>query len=201
MSNERTVDGAVSWESIAQARMVNPQADLRAAIVPAVTVMAHDDLLSNIPKIIEAGYVFVRAQDRKIQGIVTTSDLSHQFAVQASPFLYLSEIERRLRVAIASVFTVEELRECVDEADGERKDSLGSVDDLSIGEYQRLLEKPDRWERMQWRMDRKVFIAKLDSVRSVRNEVMHFSPDPLDSAQIKMLINFLRWLRKLNVGG
>ena len=62
---------------------------------------------------------------------------------------------------------------------------------------QRLLEGPTTWGRMGWPVDRKVFIQSLDAVRQTRNEVMHFSPDPLEEAALDNLSNFLKWVREL----
>jgi hypothetical protein len=75
---------------------------------------------------------------------------------------------------------------------------VASAEDLAFGEYKRLLEKPDNWQRLQWNVDRTVFISTLDEVRTVRNEVMHFSPDPIDEEQLTMLTNFIRWVKVLD---
>ncbi|MEV0488058.1 CBS domain-containing protein [Streptomyces sp. NPDC050508] len=197
MSGERSYQGAVSWESIAQAILTNPDCTLRDAIVSAPVVKSKEDLLGNIPKIIEFGYVFVQSRDGKIQGIVTTADLSNQFSLLASPFFLLAEIERRLRKIIDGSFEIDDLKACVAPEEEERKAGLTSADDLSMGEYMRLLEHPNRWEKLGWQVDRSTFIKALDSVREIRNEVMHFSPDPLLDDQNARLVNFLKWLRKL----
>lgn len=97
VSGLRDLRGAVSWESIAQARIRDPRAELREAIAPAETVRSSDDLLAQIPRIMEAGFVFVLAEDKRINGIVTTADLSQQFADLAKPFLCW----RKLNVASA----------------------------------------------------------------------------------------------------
>jgi hypothetical protein len=151
-----------------------------------------------IPRIVDAGFVFVQASasDRQITGIVTTADLSNQFAVLAKPFFLLAEIERRLRRIVDGVFSAEELATVIDPADGERE--VKSAEDLTLGEHIRLVEKPVRWERLGWALERKVFIEALDQVRMIRNEVMHFSPDPLEEGQICALENFLKWLRRLS---
>jgi len=196
ISGTRTLRGAIGWESIAQARIRDPKASLREAIIPAELVRSEDDLLDQIPKIIDAGFVFVSAADNQIQGIVTTADLSLQFATLANPFFLLAEIERRLRRIIGLTFNAEELAEVVDPADAER--TVRSADDLTLGEYVRLIEKPDYWKRLSWALDRKVFIDAMQEVRRIRNDVMHFSPDPLDDRQLGQLENFLKWLRKLD---
>ncbi|MET9226759.1 CBS domain-containing protein [Lentzea sp. NPDC003310] len=195
MSGSRNLRGAVSWESIAQARIRNPHAPLREAITRVETVYGRDNLLARVPLIMSAGFVFVLSKDKTIQGIVTTADLSQQFADLANPFFVLAEIERRLRRRINSQFTCEEIAACKNPRDTQRQ--VSSADDLTLGECVRLLDEPSRWEQLDWKLDRQVFIEALNDVRSVRNEVMHFSPDPLDSGQLTHLDNFVRWLRKL----
>ena len=71
---------------------------------------------------------------------------------------------------------------------------------MTIGEYVRLLENPDCWSKLEWKLDRKVFIEALKKVQSTRNEVMHFSPDPLDDDDLRHLENFLKWIKKLDSG-
>lgn len=198
MSDARNVRGAVSWESIAQAKIRSSGAILRDAVIDAEVVRASDDLLSKIPRIMEAGFVFVKAKDDTISGIVTTADLSEQFATLASPFLLLAEIERRLRRIIGRTFTGEDLAAVVDPADQGR--AVSSPDDLTLGEYVRLLENGERWTKLQWALDRKVFMQHLTEVRTIRNDVMHFSPDPPEPKQISKLETFLKWIRRLDVG-
>jgi len=156
----------------------------------------NDDLLARIPMIVDASFVFVQSPDRQISGIVTTADLSIEFATLAKPFFLLAEVERRLRRLIDRLFTVEELATIVDPADTER--SAVSASDLTIGECARLLEEPARWSRLKWSLDRAIFIGQLHDIRLIRNEVMHFSPDPLDDEQIRKVELFLRSMRRLD---
>jgi len=46
-------------------------------------------------------------------------------------------------------------------------------------------------------MDRPKFVAMLDSVRKIRNDVMHFDPDPLSRDDIILLNNFAKGMRTL----
>ncbi|WP_131765799.1 CBS domain-containing protein [Candidatus Protofrankia californiensis] len=192
-SGKRDLRGAVSLESIAQAQMVRDVKHATDACVPAQVVELDDDLLALIPRIIEAGFVFVRDLDKSISGIVTTADLSAEFATLATPFFLVGEIERRLRRAIDLHFSPEELKLIRNEADGTR--TVQSADDLTVGEYVRLLGNPANWERLSWKADRKIFIETLEEFRNVRNEIMHFSPDPIEEDRIDRLRYLIRWLR------
>ena len=195
-SGPRDLRGAISWESIAQAKIRKPDADLRDAVFTPEAVGIEDDLLARIPMIVDASFVFVRAQDRQIAGIITTADLSLEFATLAKPFFLLAEVERRLRRLIDQHFTREEIGDIVDLADANR--SAESASNLTIGECVRLLEDPSRWNKLGWSLDRVVFIGQLHEIRLIRNEVMHFSPDPLDEEQIRKIELFLRALRRLD---
>jgi hypothetical protein len=196
MSGPRDLRGAVTWESIAQARIRDPKAALREAVTNGEVVRSDDDLLAQIPRIVDAGFVFVQATNKVISGIVTTADLSNQFLILAKPFFVLAEIERRLRRIVDRAFESDELQSVMDPADAGRH--VKSAEDLTLGEYVRLLEDPARWPRLGWALDRKVFIEGLHQVRETRNDIMHFSPDPLDDEQITTIENFLKWLRKLS---
>jgi restriction system protein len=195
-SGVRDLRGAISWESIAQAKIRKPAAGLRDVMFTPEVVGLNDDLLARIPMIVDASFVFVQGLDRRISAIVTTADLSVEFATLARPFFLLAEVERRLRRLIDRNFSAEELAAIVDPEDTER--SAHSASDLTIGECMRLLEEPNRWRRLGWGLDRKIFIRELQDIRLIRNDVMHFSPDPLDQEQILKVELFLKCLRKLD---
>lgn len=67
-------------------------------------------LFAAIPAIVEHQYVLVRAPDRRIGGIVKTTDLSLQFRQLAEPFLLLGEIENHIRRLIDGKYTLDEVR-------------------------------------------------------------------------------------------
>ena len=192
----RDLRGAASWESIAQAQLRDSQCSLLDALIPSDPVDLDDDLLGLIPRIVASGFVFVRAKDRRISGIVTMADLSLEFSNLATPFFLLGEIERRLRRRINECFDEEELGVAKDQEDQDRQ--IFSADDLTFGEYGRLLENPDRWTKLGWPVDRKTFTAGLDEIREIRNDIMHFSPDPLAETQLYALKAFIKWLRILD---
>jgi restriction system protein len=198
MSGRHQLVGAVSWESMARAAIYHPELTLGHATVTATSVAPDDDLISLIPTIIEQGFVFVVRPDRTLGGIVTTADLSSQFGTLAKPFLLLGEIERRLRHVLTLNFTAPELSDLGDPADHER--TIDSASNLTLGEIARCIENAGNWERLGWPIDRGVFIATLQGVREIRNDVMHFSPDPLTPEQEITLQNFTRWLRVMEPG-
>jgi CBS domain-containing protein len=156
MSDARNLRGAVTWESIAQSGMRTNDPQIRDYVIPAELVRFEDDLIHHIPRIVQAGYVFVQAPDRTISGIVTTADLSDEFARLATPFFLIGEIERRLRRAVDRIFSAGELSEVRNPDDATR--DVSSAEDLTFGEYVRLLEEPERWDKTGWHVERKIFI-------------------------------------------
>jgi len=196
MSSVRELRGAVSWKSIAQAQLRGPQCSLRDAVVPAVPVSLEDELVPLIPTIVEKEFLFVVRPDKTLSGIVTVADLALEYNRLARPFFLIGEIERRLRRAIDEVFTAELLQAASDPSDSGRV--VQSATDLAFGEYIRLLERPEHWEKLGWAIDRPVFIKSLDDVRVIRNDVMHFSPDPIDEEQLGTLSNFIGMLKVLD---
>ena len=196
LQGDRHLKGVVSWESIARARSLNGTVSLRDCIVTGVPELyLDDDLMSCITRIIEVGYALVKRYDNVYCGVVTTVDLSAKFAELAGPFFLLGEIERRLRRAIGRRFDDGEITAVQAFRGGAR--SVESADDLTFGEYIRLLENTANWERMWSCADRRVFIEGLQQIRETRNDIMHFSPDPPTPQELALLRSFIGWLRDL----
>jgi predicted transcriptional regulator len=200
MTSEREVKGIVSWWSIGS-RMVVGRSGLfvREVMDKHQEIDAESSLFEAIPIIERHQYVLVRGSDNKIAGIVTATDLSLQFRQLAEPFLLIGEIENHVRRLLGSTFTQEELAAVRDPEDGERE--IETVADLSFGEYLRLLEEESRWQKANIPVDRAVFCKELDKVRKIRNDVMHFDPDPLPQDQVEHLRNITNFLQRLQTLG
>src|SRR6266542_1323602 len=65
-----------------------------------------------------------------------------------------------------------------------------------MGDYQRSLENPGSWAKLGWPLDRVAFVKRLDELRGVRNDVMHFNPDPVPPDSVDKLRNILSMLRQ-----
>jgi hypothetical protein len=57
---------------------------------------------------------------------------------------------------------------------------------LTFGENIRLLERDEIWTRSGLSVYKNEFLKRLIETRDVRNEVMHFGPDPLGAEQKKV---------------
>ena len=197
MQNEREVKGVISWESIGKCQSLGrPCKEVRDCMDTEVPEFPYSySLLSAIDIIVKYGYVLVRQPDRQISGIVTTTDLSLQFRQLAEPFLLVGEIENYIRRLIDSKFTIEQLSSFRDPNDDNRR--IDTVANLTFGEYLRLLEKTENWENLKIPVHRQTFIKNLDEVRDLRNDVMHFNPDPFaeeDLQKLRLFANFMRIL-------
>ena len=127
MTSGRHLKGTISWKSIGC--RLSQNADLkfvRDAMDPAEAIAGTISLFEATRIIIEKEFVFVRASDQTIAGIVTASDLSKQFSALSEPFLILSRIETFIRRLIRDAFDTKTLRSAVDEKDERRKESLTS---------------------------------------------------------------------------
>lgn len=196
MTNERDVKGVVTWASIgAKLALGLGCKHARDFMDVHHDVLAEASLFSAIALITKHGYVLVRGADNRITGIVTATDLSLQFQQLTEPFLLLGEIENHVRVLIARSFTQADLEAARDPKDSER--SVGGVSDLTFGEYIRLLESAQGWEKLNLALDRKVFCERLQRVRLIRNDVMHFDPDGIIQADLDALRDFARFLQAL----
>ncbi|MGW3977174.1 restriction system modified-DNA reader domain-containing protein [Streptomyces mirabilis] len=193
IDNPHRPPGAVSWKSIARARHANVDASFAQAIFAPREVRYDHDLIDVIPALEELDFVLVRDQHGRTAGIVTAADIAQAYGEMASHFFVIGELDRRLRRIIAGTFTLTEVTDLCDPK-GAR---ITSFDDMTIGDYKRVLENPSRWQQLGWPLDRKIFIERLDEIRKIRNNVMHFnSNDALPPSDVDKIRNLNKLLRE-----
>jgi hypothetical protein len=192
MAGARNLKGAVSLKSIAKARNANPGASLSAAIIKAEAVPYTADLIGALPLIQRNEFVFVVGADQSVAGIVTLADVVEAYGNMASPFFMIGRIDQRLRGIIEAIFPMETISVLCD-PDGRR--GLSGFEQLTMGDYQRILENPECWDTLRWQLDRRTICARLDEIAKIRNNLMHFNNDRLPEDVISMLQNFLDLLR------
>ena len=187
MQGERTVDGLISLRSIVSARSLGMDCTtVRECLIKDVQILAHDTpLFEAVKTVMRSEVVLVRGPDQKIVGLVTIADIGEQFVSLAEPFLILEQIENHIRALLDSKFTKDQLKKAVDDDDDERE--IETVADLTFGEYVHLLENPDNWQVLNLLMDRSTFTKRLDQVRRIRNDVMHFHPDGISPEDLDTL--------------
>lgn len=196
MTNEREVKGVISWASIgARGASHAEQRDVQAFMDDPHEIASSASLFSAIKIILEHNYVLIRASDRRICGIVTSNDIAFQFEEISTPFMLISEVENSLRHIINKKLTLDDIRTACN------KDYLpvdfSDVSELSFGNYIRVLENPDNWKKVGINLDRSVFCSELMDINTIRNDVMHFDPDPLQNEDLEKLRNIARMLNRL----
>ncbi|RIY37010.1 XRE family transcriptional regulator [Capnocytophaga canis] len=195
MSNPRTVEGILSWETLAMSiTNGNKSEDVKDYLKKDVTVLDKETPLFEAIKIVlEKGIVLVQEKDKTLSGIITIADISKQFFTLTEPFLLLERIENLIRLILNEKFLVEDLKNLCQQ--GEKEPQY--IDDLTFGQYIRLIEKPENWEKLNLKVDRSYVIKKLDEVREIRNDVMHFDTDGITEKQRENLVNMADFLTKL----
>jgi CBS domain-containing protein len=195
-TTERDVKGIISWRSLgSRLALGRPCKKVRECMETPSEIRSDASLFEAIQQIVENECVLVRDATRKLTGIVTTADLSLQFAQLGEPFLLLGQIENNVRNLIANKFTKAELAAVRDPADSGRE--IEDVSDLTFGEYVRLLQNPKQWTTLAIQIDRKTFTDELRKVGEIRNDVMHFHPDGVGAEDLTTLRKFARFLSDL----
>lgn len=194
----RRLEGVVTWESIGRYQLSHGfcQPDTLSAIVtPVETVREDEDLLPLVDRILERRHLAVIDGSHTVIALLSVADLARHFIEKTRPYLLVADIEQVLRtiISVRLMSAWSEIAALESEGySGER--APDSPDELSFGTYVRILQNPSFFDRLGWRVDRRVFSKELDTIRVIRNDIMHFSPDPAPDA-VPQLRAFLELLR------
>jgi CBS domain-containing protein len=195
MTDRGELVGAVSWRSIATAKLARKNISLADAIdFDPKVVRTTDWLLDKIGVIYDADFVFVQDSAYNICGIVTTADLSARFRDLTLPFFQLGEIEIRLHRCTGEKFSVADLRKAT------HKNSINSIDDMSLGNYVFLLKEEEMWRQTEWEIPQESFLSDLRKARDIRNRIAHYDARPVSDADRQDIARFLNWMRHLDLG-
>ena len=200
MTTERDVKGIISWKTIGCRLALKKKCEfVRDCMETAQIVDMEESLFSAIKIIAEYDYVLVKAQDRSICGIITASDFNIQFQILAEPFLLVGEIENGVRQILHGKYTKKEIEEAKVPGDDDRV--IDGVSDLTFGEYIRLMDNEARWKKLKIELDRVEFIKRLNRIREIRNDVMHFDTDGLEEDDLEVLREFAHFMKRLREAG
>lgn len=183
--------GVVSWQSIGQTLLVNPEAELSACIDRTIGLVPVDsDLVAAIHTINTDGYVIVTAKDGSISGIVTSADLGDALAGIAGPYLNISACESALRRLVAAclskeALTPEDVTAALHDAN---KTFDGDVEDFTFGDLVNVLALPAAWAAIGGGYDRGVLINQLNRVSALRNKIMHFRKQTAEDESLASLL-------------
>ncbi|MBK7442540.1 MAG: CBS domain-containing protein [Bacteroidetes bacterium] len=193
----RGLVGVISWKSLGQKfSLMNGNSKVKdLAFAPSVVFKETTPLFTAVPEIIRNDFVLVENNAKEIIGIVTAADLSSLFLSQTKPFLIIGEIESYLRDILGKL-SISTLKAIAVSNDNKRE--INTVNDLSFGEYQRLFENEENWNKLNLQFDKKYFCGLMNTCRAIRNKTMHFDPQGLleeDMNQLMKLLNLLKNLK------
>ena len=196
---QQDIKGIVSFQSMAKAFM-NGKPTRVGDCIDSDTPFAEsdDDLKSVVHKLSENDVVLVIGRDKKLQGIVTAWDLAEEFAELVDPFKRIGEIEERLRTLVRMRLGKRKVAQFLSDDQLPAGEPVGKLDELTMGELQRVLEFQEHWDALKLAFDRVVFIRALAEARNYRNRLMHFR-DPLDEAEMTKLTNFCDIVREIKL--
>lgn len=195
-NTQRKAEGIVSWKSIGKAISLNKNPQRAYDCKEDVDLVKLDTpLLEVVDKVIKKEVVLVKDSEEIVCGIITASDIAAAFQKQAEPFFLLEQIEKQIRFILCNC-DIESIKLYLDMEKCEK--TINDIYDLTFGQYLIALQNETFFNTLGISIDRSAFVNLLDSVRQIRNYVMHFSPDPLTSEDLRLLRNAAIFLSEIN---
>ena len=194
---QQDIKGTVSFQSIVKA-MMNGRATTVGDCIDSDVSFAPSsaDLTSVVGQLGVNDVVLVIGRNKRLQGIVTAWDLAEEFAGLVDPFTRIGEIEERLRTLMRRRLGTQKVADFLKDHGLSGDDPIKDLEDLTMGELERVLEFPAHWNELRLPFDSGVFIRALREVRGYRNRLMHFK-DPLTEAEMARLTNFCDTVREI----
>ena len=195
----KDIKGTVSFQSIAKALMngqpktVGDCVDSDVSFAPSSA-----DLKSVVSQLGGNDVVLVIGRDQRLQGIVTAWDLAEEFVGLVDPFTRIGEIEERLRALIRERLGKQRVAGFLRDHGLSGDDPIKELEELTMGELERVLEFPEHWDALGLPYDRDVFIGALREARGYRNRLMHFR-DPITEPEMTRLTNFCDTVREIQL--
>lgn len=211
------VQGCISYDSICKKLMVEDiclDAHVKDFLEQDDKILwvESNKYISDVAKQLkEHEYVIVVGEDSTILGFVTAYDISKLYLDMVTPYSLIEKIESCLRQLMSTV-TLPEIKDAViekflqrsdrsatpaikEETDSRIIERLEDVNDMEFWMYSAVFEK--MWSRFNLRKDKKDFLAKLEAIRKIRNEIMHFRIDNNTKDNERMLSSMGDYLDKV----
>lgn len=196
---QQAIKGIISFQSMTRALMGGSPETVGDCLDTEVCfAQIHDDLRSVVGQLSGNDVVLVIGEDKRLQGIVTAWDLAEEFAQLVDPFKRIGEIEERLRALVIVRLGKQKVGEFLREQGLSGDDPLAEIEDLTMGELQRVLDYPEHWGQLKLTFDRNVFIGALNEARDFRNRLMHFR-DPLTELEVRRLSSLCETVREIQL--
>ena len=197
MSSQRKIEGVISWKTIGvvdsfgtKKQIVEDYMDKDVSILNAT-----DNLLDSVNEILEKEFVFLKNREGLITGIVTIYDIALQFKRLSEPFIEIELIENSIRKFIDNHIPKEMFVSFYKDKYPDRK--IETSLDLTFGEYIGIIENKELWTHFNINLDRIAFIEKLECVRLIRNDIMHFRIEDISKNDLKDLKDVSKFFRML----
>ena len=191
------VRGCISYDSICKKLMYEdicldaPVSDFLEQDDKILWVESNKYISDVAKQLKEYEYVIVVGDDSAILGFVTAYDISSLYFDMVAPYSLIEKIESCLRQLMSTV-PLSDIKDAVVEKFLQRSDNSASpatkeetdsriierlkgVNDMEFWMYSAVFEK--MWNRFNLRKEKKDFLAKLEIIRNLRNEIMHFRID------------------------
>jgi len=152
-------------------------------------------MLGSVNQILDREFVFIKNDEDVVTGIITIYDIALQFKHLSEPFIELQLIEDSIRKFIDQKIDNKPLTLFFNKKYPGKK--IETTRDLTFGEYIAILENKDLWSPDNINLDRKTFIEKLDVIRKIRNDLMHFKITQLSDDSMKELKDVSKFFRML----
>ena len=196
---QQDIKGIVSFQSLAKAMMNGKPKTVGDCIDDNVAFALSDaDLKSVVSQLSDNDVVLVTGRNKRLQGIVTAWDLAEEFAELVDPFKRIGEIEKRLRALVQIRLGKDRVAEYLRDHGLSGDNPFLGIEELTMGELQRVLEYHVHWDALALPFDRVVFTTALSQAREYRNRLMHFR-DPLSEEELRQLSNFCDTVREIQL--
>ena len=173
----------------ADLRTLSPDWQVGALARRTPRCSADEELAEVVARLQEINVVLIPGADGK-DGLLTSNGLLVILARLAEPFLVIADIESSIRTVLDKRIPVPERAAVLEDVLGSGPDRPApqALDELSMGEYERLIGAKRMWPRFKdvYR-NQEIVRFKLARVRSLRNQLFHFRGelDPEDLTDLK----------------
>lgn len=202
MTTERSLVGFISWKTIGMKKEFGSKEEyVKDFMNKNVNVVKNSaNFLDSVNIILENEFVFVKDDTHRITGIVTQFDIAQQFRILSEPFIELESIESSIRKLIETRLNISAIVDFLrkrTQSTAEKTRTLNGIGDLTFGEYLRVMENEELWAQLDVNLDRNVFVEKLNLVREIRNNLMHFRTTGISDEELKHLKDVSKFFRIL----
>ncbi len=175
--------GSITWREIGATNRPATALVEDAAVLKVRSIRTDEPMVDCLADVADHGCVFVLNPDGSLSGIVTGHDLAHRFEQELRPYALIQELELRLRRALKkALMQVKEIHGEYGLPGDPAKIVKLTEQGMNFSDYITLLKRNDVWQATGWQFPQQSFAERMDRVRKIRNETMHFHTSDDDRA-------------------